>query len=260
MTGRRAAETPAERVLRDLGISEPGEIDVDFIAWEVGAEIKYRRLDGCEARILGVGDSAIIAVDDRYGPRRARFSAGHELGHWHHHRGRSFVCRPDDIGRGGLRGSLDPERVADAYAADLLLPNFMFEPLAAALKQATFEAVEKLASDFETSLTATAIKFVERGPVPSVLVCHAQGGRRWFRRHPDVPERWFPRDELDPDSFAFDVLFGNGGRSRYAKIGADAWFDRREAERYEIHEQSIRSGAEVLTILTLEEEEMLAGA
>lgn len=255
-----AAETVAERTLLNLGISEPGDIDVDYIAWELGAEIKYRRLNGCEARIVGVGDRAIIAVDDRNGHRRARFSAGHELGHWQHHRGRLLVCRPDDIGRGGPHGSIHPERVADAYAADLLLPDFMFEPMVAGLRKATFDAIEKLASDFDTSLTATAIKLVEKGPAPSVLICHGRRGREWFRRHPDVPERWFPRDELDPESYAFDVLFGRNLRTRAVKIGADAWFDRRDAARYEIYEQSVRSGEEVLTILTIEDEEMLADA
>lgn len=34
------------------------------------------------------------------------------------------------------------------------------------------------------------------------------------------------------------------------KIGAGAWFRRREAGNYEIYQQSFRSGEEVLTILT----------
>lgn len=88
-------------------------------------------------------------------------------------------------------------------------------------------------------------------------MCHAPGGRRWFRRNPGVPERWFPRDELDPDSFAFDVLFGHERQSRYAKIEASAWFDRRGAEKFHIFEQSIRSGEETLTILTILDQEML---
>lgn len=72
---------PAERLLRGLGITEPQEIDVEAIAWELGARIKYRPLDNCEARIIGKGDRAIITVNSRSWPRRQRFSVAHELGH-----------------------------------------------------------------------------------------------------------------------------------------------------------------------------------
>jgi len=41
-------------------------------------------------------------------------------------------------------------------------------------------------------------------------------------------------------------------------IGADAWFDRFDADRYEIFEQSVRAGKdEVLTFLTFKSREML---
>ena len=40
MTG----DTPAEVVLKRLGISEPHEIDLEAIAWHLGARIRYRPL------------------------------------------------------------------------------------------------------------------------------------------------------------------------------------------------------------------------
>ena len=61
-------------------------------------------------------------------PQRRRFSTGHELGHWHHHRGIAFVCRSSDIGRPIDEKSRDAERLADAYAGDLILPPFMVGP------------------------------------------------------------------------------------------------------------------------------------
>jgi hypothetical protein len=42
------------------------------------------------------------------------------------------------------------------------------------------------------------------------------------------------------------------------KIGADAWFDRRGAEEYEVQEQTIRSGPdEVLTLILITDPDML---
>ena len=52
--------TPAERVLQELGISEPTEIDLEAIAFHLGACVRFRRLEGCEARIIGCNDTAII--------------------------------------------------------------------------------------------------------------------------------------------------------------------------------------------------------
>ena len=45
--------TPAERMLMDLGITEPKEIDLDAIAWTRGAVVNYRPIDNCEATIVG---------------------------------------------------------------------------------------------------------------------------------------------------------------------------------------------------------------
>jgi hypothetical protein len=71
----------AQDVLKGLGVIEPSEIDIDAIAWSLGARVKYRPLDSCEARITGNGDQAIITVNSRSSRRRKRFSVAHELGH-----------------------------------------------------------------------------------------------------------------------------------------------------------------------------------
>ena len=75
--------SPAERLLQDLGVTDPQDIDLEVIAWQLGVRIKYRHLDGCEARIAGDDKKAIISVRDDVSPGRKRFSIGHELGHWH---------------------------------------------------------------------------------------------------------------------------------------------------------------------------------
>lgn len=90
---------PAEQLLFDLGISEPSDIQLDAIAHCFGVEVRYQPLSNCEAQIIGFKEKAVVYVSTSTKPLRRRFSAGHELGHWHHHRGQSFVCRPDDIGR-----------------------------------------------------------------------------------------------------------------------------------------------------------------
>ena len=248
---------PAEQLLQSLGVTDPRDIDLEAIAFDQGAIVKYRPLNGCEARILGYGDRAVITVDDRHRRSRLRFSTAHELGHWHSHRGRSLMCRPDEIGNPG-RNPIDPERIADSYAADLLLPRYLFVPRANSYGKTSFETLDKLTDEFSTSMTATAIRLVEYGPEPAMLVCHGPQGRKWFNRPRHIPERWFPREDLDADSYAFDVLHGDARRSRRVLIGADAWFDRRDAEKFQIYEQSFSSADdEILSILIFRDGEML---
>lgn len=246
----------AERLLQELGVTEPGEIDLDAIAYYVNARIKFQRLEGCEARIVGNGDNAIITVNASSSGRRKRFSIAHELGHWHYHRGKCLSCRAEEY---RPRERLSPERVADGYAADLLMPNYIFRPLARQQKNLTFKEVDVLADAFNASQTATAIRLVETNYFSAVLVCHGPNGRKWFVRAPGVPDKWFPQKLLDAESFAFGVQFGgkpNDPSPR--KIGADAWFDRFDAERFEVREQTVRTGPdETLTLLLISDSRML---
>lgn len=249
-------QTPADILLRELGVTEPKDIDVEAIAYHLGVRVKYRTLDGCDARIVGVGDKAIVTVNSRSSFPRKRFSIAHELGHWKHHRGKSLVCRVDDY-RPDHR--LSSERMADRFAADLLMPHYLFTPAVRRIGKLSFAAITALSQDFDTSLTSTAIRAVEGDHSPTILVCHGYHGRKWFTRAPIVPNRWFPRDVLAAESAAMDVLYGRKHNNAHPhKIGANAWFDRREAERYEVLEQSIRTGpAEVLTLIGLTSKEML---
>jgi hypothetical protein len=74
-----------------------------------------------------------------------------------------------------------------------------------------------------------------------------------------VPRKWYPQDQLDPDSFAFVAQFSNQpGNASPSKIGADAWFDRYDAERFEVMEQCFKTAPdETLTLITIINERML---
>lgn len=222
----------------------------------VGAIIRYPNLSDCEARIVANGDRAIISVDSKKHPLRQRFSIGHELGHWCFHRGRNFICRPDDIGNPS-KSITDPERVADQYAADLLMPRYLFAPASQRLRT-NFRFTRQLAVSFQCSLTSTAIRMAEHGPEPSILICHAPHGRKWFVRNRDVPEKWFPSKRLDRESHASEVQAGRGEEARRELVYASLWFDRDEADRYEVYEETIRTkNGETLTFITFKNDGML---
>lgn len=249
-----------EELLRCLGVTAPAEINVCALADVLGVEVRCQPLSGCEARILGTADRAIITVNVRSTPTRRRFSVAHELGHWRWHRGRSLMCKPEDVEAGDRRraGPISAERVADRYAAGLLMPEYLVRPLLAKIDRVDFQHVQAVAEAFNTSFLASAIRLVELNLVLNLLVCHGPTGRRWFVRARDIPDRWFPCGELSNESLAFDMMFSHQERQRAELVPAHAWFDRQEAYRYEIMEQSRRlSSGEVLTLLSLTEDKML---
>ena len=263
MTVRLSA---AETALQALGITEPAEIDIEVVARSLGARVKYRPLKSSEARIVGQNGRAIITVDARAREQRRRFSVAHELGHWHRHRGICLACRSVDIDRplsdgGKGRVSSNPELQADAYASDLLLPGYIFRPLACDLDLLTLAAVRELAAMFNTSLTATAIRALGTNRFPAMLVCHSQSGMRWFRRPPLVPDRWFPRTDLQPESPAFHMLFRGGPEAKQPKtVKASCWFDNPLADRFTVTEQSFGlPNGKVATLVQLNDPKMLLG-
>jgi Zn-dependent peptidase ImmA (M78 family) len=249
-----SAVSAAERLLMGLGITSPQEIDLDAIAWHLGAVVKYRHMDTADATIVGTPKRAVIAVNTSTSVTRQRFSLAHELGHWHHHRGQVLFCGPADIGNYG--GPLDPERQADSFASDLILPGYLVRPRISKLKRPALAFVREIADEYSASITATLIKIVNEDRFPILLVCHGKDRRRWFRRANMVPTWWFPRDDLDVQSFAFEILHNGAKEDNFPrKNGAGAWFDFRNVDRYEVQEQSFPlPNEEVLTIITIPDE------
>lgn len=240
---------PAERLLKSYGISSPAQIDLEAIAYDQGVTVKYRPLDGCEARIIGVKDRAIVSVDSRQSCVRQRFSVAHELGHWHHHRGRILTCQARDIGN--YSGSaVYRERMADRYAASFLMPPYLFRPIAKEYGKSSFKAIQRLSTDFQTSITSTAIHFINHGPEIMMLVCHGKDGREWFQKSKDMPDRWFPSRFLDRRSYAYDLMHSAERESGRELVPASAWFDDRDANDYQVYEDSFKiSDEEVLSVL-----------
>jgi Zn-dependent peptidase ImmA (M78 family) len=254
--------TAAEQALVALGITEPEEIDLEIVARSLGAKVKYRPLKSCEARIVGQNGHAIITVDSATTFRRRRFSIGHELGHWHRHRGLCLKCRSADIGRqisDGRRTPPTAELQADTYASDLLLPGYIFRPLAGDIDRLSLASVKSLADRFRTSMTATIIRALGTNRFPTLLVCHSQEGMRWFRRPPIVPDRWFPRSDLLPESPSFRMLFNDGPESKQpVTVKASCWFDTGAAERFTVSEQAFAlPNNRVATLVSLTNPKML---
>ena len=247
--------SPAETLLQRYGVAEPRDIDLEALAYAVGARVKYRRMETCEARITGIGEKAVITIDDRYGAKRARFSLSHEMGHWHHHRNQRLYCAKQDIGAVNGRAKAK-ERDADRYAADLMMPQYLFEPMLRAFSCPSFSSIDELAAEFDASRKAAALRFVTLHNSPSMLICYGPERRKWYRPSPSWPEKWIPKIDHDPDTDVMDLLFGKQEESKHRSLyPASAFFGRYDAEQHGVYAHSVLSRSsdpqskEVLTFL-----------
>jgi uncharacterized protein DUF955 len=256
MEGNNYLKSP-DQLLDELGITSPDEIDIEAIAFYCGATIRYHPLTGCAARIVGNGNNAIITVDSGSPRPRQRFSAAHELGHWKYDRGKaSFSCQETQFIKEWSRHN--PERRANTYASDLLLPVSLFTPMASTFTTMNFDVVKSLAETFTTSLTATAIRLVEHGPLQTMLMCYSKVRREWFVRSSYVPEQLWPSNMPESSTYAYDLLKSGEERELQGEVPAAAWFEHWCAEHYFIHEHSLRTNyGDVLVLLWWKNEQML---
>jgi hypothetical protein len=123
------------------------------------------------------------------------------------------------------------------------------------LGKPNFKQLKEVATQFDTSLTATALRLANINTLPIIVACYDSNGYRWSIEANDVPKRWFLKKKLDEDTFTFDLL-NKGKECLYlGKKSADAWFESDDAENYEVHEQCISLYADqVLVLLYLDAE------
>lgn len=194
---RDAATNLAEQIVKDLQITKP-------------PVNPFRVIRSERRRIRAFGDDFGDAFDGRLEYQRPRFllfyntkydawphvgdhhprvnfTVAHELGHFfltsHHdylkHGGKPHGSRSEFI------SDNNSEREADAFAAGLLLPTFLFKPRVNTA-ELTLDNLEGLAREFETSLLSTVIRAVRVSDFPAAAVGIRDGRIAWM----------FPSDRL----------------------------------------------------------------
>jgi hypothetical protein len=244
----------AESIIDGFAIRDPKDIDVEAIAIDAGMQVRYRQLNGCAATLVGVKNRAIATISPSGNRGRDRFSIGHELGHWSMHRGQSFYCRAENFGYYSNADRMK-EKQADDFSSRLLIPTSLLRPRIGKIRLLSFNDLGELASDFATSDAAMAFRVTLLDDFPVILCCYSAEGREWSLPAPLIPSRWRLKQELDPDTLAYDFLRGGNTAPGSGKQSAEAWFENSDADRYEVVEECIpyRTG-QVLVLLYLSDE------
>lgn len=240
-------------ILRDLKIKEPGDISIEDIAWTRGAIVVEDGLRGADARLVympGVlpGIIRVNATIPHLG--RRRFAIAHELGHMElrHNPGAPTECGEKQFVM-WYKSQNDKELEANLFAAELLLPETMFRrKLEKTIP--SFELIETLAGEFQTTLTATAIRYIDLCEEQCAIVFSTNGKVIWSRRSPDF-HRWItPGRKVSSYSLAADFFERGNLSEKMDTVRRDAWVEN-ASQRESIKEQSraMRSYDAVLSLL-----------
>jgi len=260
MTSREEREwwprLKAREIIQNLKISHPSELIIEDIAWTQGALVREGGLCGCDARLVHTPDvsPAVLRVKKYLlPPGKRRFAIAHELGHLKlkHNPGQPAECGEKEF-LAWYRNQGDKEAEANVFAAELIMPESLFAPRVTRAIP-SFELIETLASDFQTTLTATAIRFVQLCGQKCAVVFSTDGKVSWFWPSPEF-NHWIKRGwELRGNTYAFDCFY-KGPNSPEMLVMQDvprnAWIEG-ESMQDSIREQSrpLPSYASALTLL-----------
>jgi len=242
------------RILRDLNVRSPEEISIEDIAWSRGALVLDDGLTGAAARLIFVEGirPAIIRVNRSISPlRRKRFAVAHELGHYElkHNPGAPTECSERSF-LAWYKSQNDQEVEANLFAAELLMPESFFSTKIEKTIP-SMDLVGSLADQFQTTLTATGIRYVDLCNEQCALVLSTGGKVAWVRRSPEFPYWISPGSKLRANTYAVNFFRGENVPRDPQTVRLDAWVDGRVSPGETVieHSRPLTSYDSVLSLL-----------
>jgi Zn-dependent peptidase ImmA (M78 family) len=175
-------------IISNLNIDPSKAVNFDEFSGEYNIAVKeaYIGTDNNGNEILGACKSKglkklVVVSPSIQHTSRKRFTIAHEIGHLYLHHGKSLCIATDfDF----WNDKLMKESEANCFAAELLLP---YMQCLSSIKKCdvSFSIVEKLARQYEVSLSATAIRLVKIDSGMSAVVAHDGAKVKWAIKSPD---------------------------------------------------------------------------
>jgi len=212
----------ARAVRAEVGYAHPTELEIEVLAHTRRALVRDSPTRGARANLLRLGQRGVISVASGLPLDQRRWAIAHELGHFETHNAVSYlgVCIGED-----LRFSYDTsghEQEANAFAAELLMPEDLFGPKCDVPK-VSWTPIAKLAEEFRVSVTAAALRFLAFTWDRVAIMACKDGKVVWSQSTRDFGRRLTKGAPVDQMSLAYD-FFKSGQASQIPEtVSAEAW-------------------------------------
>lgn len=240
----------ARAVREAIGLRHPTELELEVIAYIRGALVRGTPMNGARANLLRTGArehrretrdehiEGVISVADHLPNDQRRWAIAHELGHFEAHPNVNYLgfCTGDDLRADYTSSGREPE--ANAFAAELLMPEQLYRKRVDGVAKVTWEPISALASEFQVSLTAATLRFVSlTGERLALYVCK-DGKVAWSSGTRDFGRRLPKGSPLSQWSLASDYFTKERVPTHPETVSADAWApNAREGE--EVYEHAL---------------------
>lgn len=235
------AANPPDRYRFNIGALAK-EVSKNIFPDDPITEVKGTNIDGCEGALLpsSSGRRWGIYYSLKGSPRRQRFTAAHEFGHYLVHRKKypqGFRC--DEAAVDG-RSKSDIEREANEFAATLLMPLDDFRRQISVKHQPDFDQLSACATRYDVSLVAVILRWLRYTDRRAIIVVSRDGFMKWaWSSEPALKTGRFFRTSGPPVEVPALSSVGRAAFDDETRIGvnhpAGVWFDE------PVKELSIRS-------------------
>jgi hypothetical protein len=240
----------AQEIVKSLFLEKPADIDITAIAVERGAFAKEESLKGADGRLTVLGNRGMITVRaDIPESEKKRFVIAHELGHFELHREKFATLSCSDVDFYQWSQSKPLEVEANHFASEILMPEPIFKKRIKG-KKLSKGLLLSLATEFQTSLTATAIRWLAF-ETDYALVVSRSSTITWFIRGRDFPFFISTAGKVHPESLAYDFFKERDLPDDFFPVSGIGWVDDPRMKHKEIMELAIPLPAydEVLSFL-----------
>ncbi len=197
----------AQRLLNEIGITDPTAIEINKIAFGLGATVIEKPLKNSDGRIVFSKSRTIITINSGIEfTGKKRFTTAHEIGHYCMHRDH-FQAHNDTDATLQYFKKGHQETEANEFASELLMPEDLFKQEIQG-KKFDPELLRNLADRFQTSITSVAYKYFELGGHPICLFYSFDNKVRYWKRPENYPHYIIDRTKLSPpeDSVAAEFF------------------------------------------------------
>ena len=273
MPEKKFPHKEANRITRllDTALSEPVRfpVNVEMVAKDLTPSFNQDPITAVNGGSMGSSiDGMLVKHDakdkwaifyntDVVHPGRKNFTLAHELGHYMVHRQAlnktKFECGEEDMLDENQQG-IDIEAEANAFAANLLMPNHDFRAQADGQKF-SIDLIQHCANRYGVSLTAAVLKWLDFTKKRAIGLLSEEGFMHWSKSSNSAfrSGRYFATKkncvEIPELSLAAEEQYSAEARNG-VRHGPDIWFPGEEVIEHSIYSEEY---GKTLTILVLDD-------